>query len=297
MASDKSKKSLELQHAAKEFVMLAHKYDAKKHVLEPVKKQKSIKNWIASPKIDGVRARFIDGKLFSRTQKEFSAPPEFIQIITKVFGTKRHLDGELIHLNGNFNDTISIVRTSDTDKVKFKGGWDQIVYNVFDEVNMELPFDHRYSWLEEVFTKKTPKVMNLEIVKSLGSIKQEDDIQTYLANCINSGYEGLMLRNPASLYEFGRSHNLLKVKTFQDTEVEVIEHRPGEGRHQGRLGALVCKGKNTRGEYTVDVGTGFTDEQRDNPPHIGSIITIRFFEYTDANVPRFPTFIGIRDYE
>lgn len=296
MASEKSQKSLELQHAAKEFVMLAHKYSAKKHVIKPTKKtQKSVDNWVVSNKIDGVRARFIDGKLYSRTKKEFVVPEEFIHNIKEVFGSKRELDGELIHVNGNFNDTISIVRNQKDSKMKDM--WDKITYHVFDEVNLELPFEYRYDWIANRFEKKHPKHMNLEVVKSLGTISQDGDIESFLKEAIQDGQEGIMLRNPASLYEFGRSHNLLKVKVFQDTEVEVIEHRPGEGRHEGRLGALRCKGKNAKGEYYVDIGTGMSDEERDNPPPIGAIVTIRFFEYTDANVPRFPVFVGIRDYE
>lgn len=295
MASDKSKKSLELQHAAKEFVMLAHKYDPKKYVINPTKKQKSIKDWVVSHKIDGVRARFIDGKLYSRTKKEFVVPEEFINQIKEVFGNKRQLDGELFHINGSFNDTISVVRNQKDSKMK--GRWDQICYYIFDEVNLELPFEYRYDWLNNIFQKRHPKHLNLEIVQSIQTIQSDRDIQEALQKAVDSGQEGIMIRNPSSLYEFGRSHNLLKVKMFQDTEVEVIGYKPGEGRHEGRLGALTCKGRNARGDYQVDIGTGFSDEQRDNPPPIGSLVTIRFFEYTQDNVPRFPVFVAIRDYE
>ena len=54
------------------------------------------------------------------------------------------------------------------------------------------------------------------------------------------GGEGLMLRQPKSLYAVGRSNTLLKVKTFHDAEATVIGHAPGTGKHKGRLGALIA---------------------------------------------------------
>ncbi len=100
-----------------------------------------------------------------------------------------------------------------------------------------------------------------------------------------------MLREPGSQYEAGRSTTLLKVKTFHDAEGRVVEHLPGKGRHAGRLGAVVVE---LRTGLTFSVGTGFTDAQRQDPPPVGSIITIRYQELTDRGVPRFPSFVRVR---
>jgi DNA ligase-1 len=105
------------------------------------------------------------------------------------------------------------------------------------------------------------------------------------------GGEGLMLRQPGSRYEPGRSPTLLKVKRFHDAEAQVIEHQPGAGRHKGRLGALLVALPNGT---TFSVGTGLTDAQRNNPPRLGSIITFRYQELSDRGVPRFPSFVGVR---
>ena len=105
------------------------------------------------------------------------------------------------------------------------------------------------------------------------------------------GGEGLMLRQPGSHYEAGRSHTLLKVKRFHDTEACVIEHLPGAGRHRGRLGALLVSLANGT---QFHVGTGFSDAQRENPPPVGSTITFRYQELTDGGVPRFPSFVRVR---
>ncbi len=97
-----------------------------------------------------------------------------------------------------------------------------------------------------------------------------------------------MLREPASPYEVGRSTTLLKVKTFHDAEAVVISHQPGRGRHEGRLGALVVE-RASGTEFSV--GTGFSDAERKSPPPVGSVITFRYQELSEAGVPRFPSFV------
>ena len=105
------------------------------------------------------------------------------------------------------------------------------------------------------------------------------------------GGEGVMLRRPGSRYVAGRSDTLLKVKSFLDTEARVIGHQAGTGKHQGRVGALQVELPNgTR----FKVGTGMSDAERESPPALGEIITVRYQELTDGGVPRFPSYIGVR---
>jgi DNA ligase-1 len=105
------------------------------------------------------------------------------------------------------------------------------------------------------------------------------------------GGEGLMLREPGSNYQSGRSTSLLKVKTFHDAEAVVIGHEAGKGKHTGRLGALVVR---LPSGITFSVGTGFTDAARSTPPPVGATITFRYQELTEAGVPRFPSYVGVR---
>jgi DNA ligase-1 len=118
-----------------------------------------------------------------------------------------------------------------------------------------------------------------------------DHLQSELNRVLAMGGEGLMLRQPRSLYEVGRSTTLFKVKSFLDAEAIVVEHVPGEGKHVGRLGALVVEMPNG---IRFSVGTGFSDAERSRPPPVGSLITYRYQELTDRGVPRFPTFVRMR---
>lgn len=97
-----------------------------------------------------------------------------------------------------------------------------------------------------------------------------------------------------------RSRTLLKVKSWHDAEAVVVGHVPGKGKHKGRLGALRCTtgGRaNSPPAMWFELGTGFSDAQREAPPAIGSIVTFKYQELTPAGVPRFPVFVAERNYE
>jgi DNA ligase-1 len=84
---------------------------------------------------------------------------------------------------------------------------------------------------------------------------------------------------------------LLKVKNVRDAEARVLEHLNGAGRHKGRLGALLVElPDGTR----FSVGTGFSDAEREAPPPVGSVITFRYQELSEGGVPRFPSFVRVR---
>lgn len=101
-----------------------------------------------------------------------------------------------------------------------------------------------------------------------------------------------MLHRTDAVYETGRSDTLLKLKPWLDAEAEVIAHRAGKGRHTGRLGALQVR---TPEGKTFLLGTGFSDAQRQNPPPIGTRVTYRYRELTRTGLPRFASFVRIRE--
>jgi DNA ligase-1 len=234
-----------------------------------------LSGWWMSEKLDGVRA-YWDGKhLLSRQGNLIHAPDWFLEKLPEV-----PLDGELWLARKSFQKTVSIVRRQDKSD-----HWKQISFLVFDAPAMAEPFERRVEFLTDAFQKeKLPhaKLHPHDLCRDIDHLKQE------LARVESLGGEGLMLRQPGSKYEIGRSFTLLKIKTFHDAEARVVEHMAGAGRHEGRLGALGVELPNgTR----FSVGTGFSDAQRENPPAIGSTITFRYQELSDRGVPRFPSFV------
>ena len=113
-----------------------------------------------------------------------------------------------------------------------------------------------------------------------------------LAEIESLGGEWLMLRKPDSAYTVGRSYDLLKVKTFKDEEATVIKHLPGSGKHAGRLGALLVELPNG---IQFAIGTGFTDQERENPPPVGSMITFKYYGFHESGIPRFASFLRVRE--
>jgi len=85
----------------------------------------------------------------------------------------------------------------------------------------------------------------------------------------------------------------LKIKRMQTAEAKIVGYKEGNGKHLGRIGALICKYKGK----LIRLGTGLTDQQREIPPRIGTKVTFSFFELTTAGMPRFPVFLAKRDYE
>lgn len=235
--------------------------------------------WLLSEKLDGVRA-FWDGKQFlSRQGNLFHAPDWFIAGLPT-----EALDGELWLGRKKFQRTVSIVRRQDKSDL-----WKELTYVVFDAPRIEQGFEKRLEFVSDfILHEKPAHAIAHEHVVCQGV----DHLRQELTRLEALGGEGLMLRRAGSRYESGRSQTLLKVKSFHDAEARVLSHQEGAGRHKGRLGALLVE---LADGTTFAVGTGFSDRERENPPPVGSLITFRYQELSDGGVPRFPSYVGVRE--
>lgn len=229
-------------------------------------------NWWMSEKLDGVRAIWDGTDFKSRNGKVFPAPDHIKQAMPDTI-----LDGELFCGRGKFQTTISNVR---------RGEWHQITYKVFDVVD-STPFEARQATLTALSLPAW-----CEVVEQVQCASREH-LEQYEHDLLETGAEGVMLRKPQSLYAHGRSSDLQKLKQFQADEAEVIGYEQGKGKHAGRVGALIASFCG----QVFKIGTGLTNDQRETPPAIGSVVTFSFFELTDSGKPRFASFIGVRDYE
>jgi DNA ligase-1 len=90
----------------------------------------------------------------------------------------------------------------------------------------------------------------------------------------------------------GRSDVLLKLKPTMDAEAVVLAHVPGQGRFAGQLGALEVQ---TPEGVRFKLGTGFSEAQRRQPPPVGSKVSYRYRDLTEAGVPRFASFLRVAD--
>lgn len=250
-------------------VALAHKYDG----------VTDVKNWMMSEKLDGMRCIWNGrGALLSRSKNVIYAPEKFLAALPRGI----ILDGELFRGRGKFQECMSIVRRHQADEAR----WEDIKFLVFD-APCDKPFTERIEIAKQSITP-SKYVEVLKQVKCTGHKHVQEELNRVEA----LGGEGVMLRHPKADYRGGRVHDLLKVKSAHDAEAKVVGHVAGKGKHEGRLGALMCK-MLTSGK-AFKVGTGFSDKERSRPPKIGSIITYSYFELTKDLVPRFPAFVRER---
>ena len=128
--------------------------------------------------------------------------------------------------------------------------------------------------------------------------KTEEDMQKYFTYHKNKGYEGSMVRLLGIGYENKRSHQLLKVKTFEDAEFQVVDVEEGRGKLQGHAGAFVVRDMFNGKEFRVKM-SGETEKLKEylqnKKKYIGRSLTVQFQGRTSDGVPRFP--VGLRFWE
>ena len=101
-----------------------------------------------------------------------------------------------------------------------------------------------------------------------------------------------MLHHKNAMYRQGRNPYLMKYKDYQDAEAVVVAHITGKGKYLNQLGALLVKMPNGK---QFKIGTGFTDHDRKFPPAVGSIVTYRYIGLTNRGIPKFASFIRIKE--
>jgi DNA ligase-1 len=116
-------------------------------------------------------------------------------------------------------------------------------------------------------------------------------LKRQLRQVVKAGGEGLVLHRAEALYLAGRSDDLLKYKPYLDAEARVIAHLAGHGKYTGLLGALVVE---TESGQRFRLGSGFSDQERRQPPAIGTWVTYRYRDVTASGLPRFASYLRVR---
>jgi DNA ligase 1 len=244
-------------------------YDKSKH---------NITNWYMSEKLDGIRAYWNGKEFLSKNGNKIYAPFWF----TKDF-PNFELDGELWSKREDFENIQNIV-LDETPTTK----WNEITYNIFEVPNTDGNFNKRLEkiklWLEKN-PNKFIKIIPQEISKN------ESDLNNYLKELIAKKAEGIILKNPNLDYFTGRNENILKVKKFYDEEGLVIALNYSK---EGKFKSLKLKLENG---IIFNLGGGFSNMQKENPPKIGDIVTFKYYDLTKNNKPKFASFLRVRKKE
>ena len=273
-------------------------------------------------KLDGVRVITIvrsDGRvdMFSRNGKELLNFPHIAEQISSVIKQKGSsksmdvvLDGEI--MSSSFQDLMKQVHRKDNVEAG------DAVLHLFDVLTLA---DFEAGVYNKDQTTRSSMVKfwvetNQELLPSVTYVANElVDLDTELgqvrykeinAKAIAGGYEGIMLKDPLAPYECKRSVAWLKLKPFIEVSLEVKDVEEGTGRNVGRLGALVCSGTDDGKEIYVNVGSGFSDSDRDSfwssrDSLLEQIVEVRADAVTqnqDGTYSlRFPRFKGFRGFK
>jgi DNA ligase-1 len=271
-------------------------------------------------KLDGVRVVTIvypDGRvdMFSRNGKELINFPHVTEQISAVVKKTPPpyalvLDGEI--MSSSFQDLMTQVHRKSDVKAN------DAILNLFDMCPLEdfekgswdksqtVRSQMVQTWVEQNHTD-LPNVTCLanELV-DLDTGEGQLRYKEINAQAVAGGYEGIMIKDPEAGYECKRSVAWLKLKPFIEVSLEVVDVEEGTGRNVGRLGAIVCQGVDDGKTIRVNVGSGFSDSDRDSywssrDSILGQIVEVRADAVTqnqDGTYSlRFPRFLRFRGFE
>jgi len=230
-------------------------------------------------KLDGVRVlAVVTGNactLFSRNGKEFLNFPHIAEAVLenrKAFqygrgtGGRYVLDGEIV--GESFQKLMKQAqRKSDVETTG-------MVYHIFDilplddfqEGHCNLQQHKRIDWIEsarnQLMDTDCLRVMNgLDV--DLDTAEGHDIMNRYAEDAVAEGFEGIMIKDLGAPYICKRSDSWMKWKPTITVDLTVVGFEEGTGRNEGRLGAIIYEGVDNGRNIRVNVGTGFSDNERD----------------------------------
>lgn len=282
-------------------VMLANKYFDNPAIVEGCE-------FALTTKIDGGRIIAIkengEVSFFTRAGQKYEGLIDLEEDLRKIPFDDFVFDGELTLLDkgtltskDQYKETMKISRKDDIKHGLKMLVFDYLPVESFRKQTGGLSYKDRRKILDSIFLHSS-----MTFFVELPILYQGTDtskIAEWLNYSIAHGEEGIMINTVNARYEYKRSNVLLKVKKMNDLDLEVIGFEEGTNRHAGRLGALLVNYKG----YTVKVGSGFSDELRDEiwqnkDEYLGTIVEVSYFEETsnqDGGISlRFPVFKDFR---
>ncbi|MDZ7759266.1 MAG: DNA ligase [Desulfovermiculus sp.] len=240
-------------------------------------KNEDISGWYMSEKLDGIRGYWDGENLLTRSGRTIHAPGWFTHDFPEF-----ELDGELWAGRGNFHLVQKTVLDTEPSS-----DWKRISYNIFEVPHAPGDFSARLKKAKEWFGDHN--CAHVRVIPQITCLGHKH-LQRFLQKIEAQKGEGVIVKDPQKSYSGCTSAHVLKVKSFEELEGTVIGINPGKGKFKNMMGSLTIALKN--GE-TFKLGTGFTREQRKDPPGIGSQVRCKHYGWTRHDKPRFASFLQV----
>jgi DNA ligase-1 len=276
---------------------------------------------ILQKKLDGVRClTVVDYEsrtvtMYTRNGKELINFPHITDYLTTNLDNIARsyvIDGEI--MSATFQDLMKQVHRKDNVQSS------DAVLNVFDIIPLSefksgkgsMGQRRRLNFIKENFSKIFGDSGCIEIVSwievDLDTLVGEVEFKDFNKQMLDQGYEGVMIKDVDAPYECKRTVSWLKQKPFIEVSLAVVGVEEGTGKNEGRLGAIICEGTDDGKFIRVNVGSGFTDDQRiefwdAKDSLIGQIVEVRADAATrnqdseDVWSLRFPRFLNFRGFK
>ena len=271
---------------------------------------------LATPKLDGIRVLKVDGKAVTRKFKPI--PNTYIRKLLE-----KHLpdgvDGEIM-TPGTFNDIQSKVMSHD--------GEPEFTFYAFDYVKDSLIKPYKDRMLDmvnalESVVKDSTLSFSINLLTPV-LVRTMEELLEFESQCLEHGFEGVMIRQPGGKYKCGRStpkeQILIKLKRFHDAEAKVIDFEEkmqnenvqerdefGLSKRSSKKEGLIPA--NTLGSLIVEdlktgvkfgIGSGFDDALKreiwlHKRKYKNKIVKYKYQSIGAKDAPRFPIFLGFRN--
>lgn len=267
------------------FPMLAQDYKKHSHKL-------SFPCFI-QPKLDGYRMIWnpTTKKGSTRSGKPYSNTDTDLFNEIKSSTWPHPLDGELYVHDPTFKfEHFGVLRKTKNFTATDLQNLNKIEYHVYDIIDSSAPFSQRYQLLQSVLPSSAVKI---KLVPTF-LCKDNNDVNTFHQQFCNDGYEGSILRNADGMYKCKyRSYDLLKKKDFDDAEFTITGFTSEKDTSKENEPLVVWICTTTSGD-SFNVRPKGTEAERKSlfknaQKYIGQKLWVKFFGFTEGNVPRFPT--------
>ena len=264
-------------------VMLASGYDEK------------IMNKMTYPayvqlKLDGMRFNGVVNngvvEFRSRNGKEINLLGNLEADFLKLVGPSASVvfDGELIVVdsdgimnrqrgNGILNKAVKGTISDKEASMVHAVIWDMVPLMDFKKGVCDITYENRFRMLEDMQPSMTPRISLIENIE----VATEDEAHHLFEEYFNRGDEGIILKDINKGWEDKRVKHQVKFKGELECDLKCVGWQEGTGKNVGKLGALILESDD--GVIKVNVGSGFTDEQRDKYTEhntVGKIIAVKY---------------------